>query len=88
VNVPARNIENRLHRNKFDLEKLEVDLRDWPLMYFYEMCDMLYSSEQKLYEVISEWNDGLFQRMQYSALAMQYFVECKNTTLAITEFSA
>lgn len=71
-------------RDKFNLETLEVDPRDWPLVYYFDMCDMLYSSEDKLYEVIGEWNDDIIQRTQYSTLAMQYFGECKNTTLTIS----
>ncbi|MNP30467.1 hypothetical protein D3C76_1235400 [compost metagenome] len=72
-------------REKFDLEALEVDPRDWPLVYYYDLCDMLYSSEQKLNVVIGEWNDDLIARTQYSTLAVTYFSECKKTTLAIAE---
>lgn len=73
-------------RDKFNLETLEVDPRDWALVYYYDLCDILYSSEEKLYAVIGEWNDDLMQRTQYSTLAMQYFAECKKTTLSILEF--
>jgi hypothetical protein len=72
-------------RDKFNLETMEVDPRDWPLVYYYDLCDMLYSSEEKLYEVIGEWNDDLIQRTQYSTLAVTYFAECKKTTIAIAE---
>jgi len=72
-------------REKFDLETLEVDPRDWPLVYYYDMCEMLYSSEKELYNVIGQWNDDLFARTQYSTLTETHFIECKKTTLAIAE---
>lgn len=71
-------------REKFDLETSKIDPRDWPLVYYYDLCDMLYSSEEQLQEVIGEWNDDTVQRMEYSTFAMNYFVECRKTTLGIS----
>jgi hypothetical protein len=71
-------------RDKFNLETLEVDPRDWPLVYYYDLCDMLYSSEQKLFDVIGDFNNDIIQRKQYISLAVQYFIDCKNTTVAMT----
>jgi hypothetical protein len=71
-------------REKFDTDKLEVDPLDWPLVYYYDLCDMLYSTEDKIFEAIGEWNDDLIARTEYSTLAMVYFTECKKKTLAIS----
>lgn len=74
-------------REKFDLEKADVDPRDWPLIYFYDLCDMLYSNEQELFEIIGEWNDDVIARSEYSLLAVEYFAECKNSTLSLLDMA-
>jgi hypothetical protein len=69
-------------RSKFDLEKMDVDPRDWPIIYVWEICDLLISDQSKLEQVMGDWNKSMRKKRElitYNAVFFskqkEYFIE-------------
>ena len=70
-------------RSKFDLDKMDVDPRDWPIIYTWEICDLLISDQQKLGQVMGAWNNSALEKIKMVTENMVFFSEQKDNFLNI-----
>ena len=67
------------YREKFDLKKLEVDPRDWSIIYVWDICDALITNKKVLKDTMQGWNDDMLKKMDFIAFTVQFIAEQKET---------
>jgi len=67
------------YRDKFDLKKLEVDPRDWSIIYVWDICDTLITDKKVLKEAMQEWNDDIFKKMDLISFTTDFIIEHKES---------
>lgn len=72
-------------REKFDLKKLEVDPRDWSIIYVWEVCDILITDKKVLRDTMQEWNDDIIRKTEFITFATQFFAEQKETAIQLSK---
>lgn len=69
------------YRQRFDLSKLDVDPRDWPIVWLWDIADVLIPDQRELQRVLGTWNDDLFARMAYVSEMTVFEVGLKDRAL-------
>lgn len=70
-------------RTQFDLEKMEVDPRDWGIIYVYNIYDLLINNEQIKNKSISEWDRNILEKIEFLDFIVRFFNDKKEDTLAV-----
>jgi hypothetical protein len=65
------------YRFRFDVQPVVRDPRDWPIIYVWDIHDILISEEHGLSPLMHRWNDDLIQRLAFVDFGARYFVEQK-----------
>lgn len=73
------------YRNKFDLKKLEVDPRDWPIIYIGDICQTLINDTDILKTAIKAWNDNIIEKMKFIAFDVDFFGEKQKQAIKLAE---
>ena len=73
------------YREKFDLKKLEVDPRDWSIIYVWDICDTLITDKKVLKETMQEWNDDMLKKMEFISFTTHFIVEQKETASKLSK---
>lgn len=66
---------------EFDLERLEVDPRDWAIVYMWKVCDALIHDKKRLKQCMGAWNDDVFQRSAFGLWAIGFTIDRKKASL-------
>jgi len=75
------------YREKFDLKKLEVDPRDWSIIYVWDICDTLITDKKVLKETMQEWNDDMLKKMEFISFTTHFIIEQKETASKLSKKS-
>lgn len=71
------------YRARFDLKKLEVDPRDWPIVWLWDVTDALIQDPASLKRAMGSWNDDLLARTAYVGEMVHLMVELKKWALQL-----
>ncbi|ODS30053.1 MAG: hypothetical protein SCARUB_04839 [Candidatus Scalindua rubra] len=71
------------YKEKFDLSKLEVDPRDWPIIYVWDICDILFDDTEKMKDMMISWDDDLVVKMNLVRFNTEFFKHHKDWSLEI-----
>jgi len=71
------------YRKKFDLSKLEVDPRDWPIIYVWDICDVLFDNEEKMKNKMINWDNNLIAKMGLVQFDLEFFRHHKDWSIEI-----
>lgn len=75
------------YREKFDLKKLEVDPRDWSIIYVSDICNALVTDKKVLKETLQEWDSDMIKKMEFISVTTHFMVEQKETASKLSKKS-
>lgn len=73
------------YREKFDLKKLEVDPRDWSIIYVSDICNALITDKKALKETLQAWDSDMFKKMEFISFTTHFIVEQKETASKLSK---
>lgn len=73
------------YRKKFDLKKLEVDPKDWPLIYVWDICKTLISDKKVLKETMQALNKDILKNMKFILLTTHFIGEQTETASRLSK---
>lgn len=69
------------YRRRFDLETLEVDPRDWPIVWLWDVTDSLIHNKDTLKKAMGRWNADLLARTAFASSMAHLTVALKQQIL-------
>lgn len=70
-------------REEFDLDKMDVDPRDWGIIYVHRIFDLLINDEKIINDVISDWDKDIAEKMSFIVWMNEVFSEEKSLSIDI-----
>ncbi|WP_209124472.1 hypothetical protein [Alkalihalobacillus sp. BA299] len=70
-------------RTQFDLPTMQVDPRDWGIIYVHNIYDLLINDEQVKYNSINKWDKDIIEKNNFIAFIAQFFADKKEQSLII-----
>jgi hypothetical protein len=65
-------------RSKFDIDKMDIDPRDWPIFYIYEIADLLIGNKQLLNSTLQGWDKDIIRKTEFIVFGAAFFAEQKD----------
>jgi len=74
----------KYYREKFNLEKLEIDPRDWSIIYVWDICETLITDKEILKDTMGDWNNDALEKINFTLLTIEFIVEHKENAPKIS----